>query len=76
MRELTAGLAEYFRFYNGEREHQSLLENLTPDVVYQTAIGGGAVKETRYTLMVTITTLEQSPHISYKSGPEPRIDIL
>ncbi len=47
MSELTAGLTEYFFFYNGERPHQSL-GNLTPDVVYQTAIGGGAVIVDKY----------------------------
>ena len=35
------GLAEYFAFYNGERPHQAL-NYKTPDVVYRTAIGGGA----------------------------------
>jgi putative transposase len=47
MGELTAGLAEYFNFYNGERPHQSL-GNLTPDVVYRTAIGGGAMIVEKY----------------------------
>jgi putative transposase len=42
MGELTTGLAEYFAFYNGERPHQSL-SHQTPDVVYRTARGGGAV---------------------------------
>lgn len=42
MGELMVGLAEYFAFYNGERPHRSLGEQ-TPDVVYRTAIGGGAV---------------------------------
>jgi putative transposase len=42
MGELTVGLTEYFAFYNGERSHQSLGQK-TPDVVYRTAIGGGAV---------------------------------
>jgi putative transposase len=42
MGELTLGLTEYFAFYNGERPHQSL-GNITPDTVYRTAIGGGAV---------------------------------
>ena len=42
MGELMVGLAEYFAFYNGERPHQSLGQQ-TPDVVYRTAIGGGAV---------------------------------
>ena len=42
MGELMIGLAKYFAFYNGERPRQSLC-NKTPDVVYRTAIGGGAV---------------------------------
>lgn len=42
MGELTIGLAEYFAFYNGERPHQSLGQQ-TPDVVYRTASGGGAM---------------------------------
>jgi putative transposase len=42
MGELLLGLAGYFAFYNGERPHQSL-ENKTPDVVYRSAIGGGAM---------------------------------
>jgi len=42
MGELMIGLAEYFSFYNGERPHQSLGQK-TPDIVYRTAIGGGAV---------------------------------
>lgn len=39
--ELTVGLSDYFQFYNSERPHQSL-ENLTPDAVYQSGLGGGA----------------------------------
>jgi putative transposase len=42
MGELMVGLAEYFAFYNGERPHQSL-GNETPDVVYRTGMGGGAM---------------------------------
>jgi len=42
MSELQAGLEKYFLLYNGERPHQSL-GNKTPDVVYQTGIGGGAM---------------------------------
>lgn len=42
MGELWVGLTEYFAFYNGERPHQSL-GHKTPDVVYRSAIGGGAV---------------------------------
>jgi putative transposase len=42
MGELMVGLAGYFGFYNGERPHQSL-DQKTPDVVYRTGIGGGAL---------------------------------
>ncbi len=42
MGELLLGLTEYFAFYNGERPHQSLGQQ-TPDVVYRSAIGGGAM---------------------------------
>jgi len=42
MGELMVGLAKYFAFYNGERPHQSLSDK-TPDVVYRTAAGGGAI---------------------------------
>ncbi len=47
IRELTAGLTEYFDFYNNERPHQSLGQK-TPNVVYQTAIGGGALIIDKY----------------------------
>jgi putative transposase len=42
MGELMVGLSKYFAFYNGERPHQSL-GNKTPDVVYRTGVGGGAM---------------------------------
>jgi len=42
MPELIVGLAEYFAFFNGERPHQSL-SNLTPDQVYRSGQGGGAL---------------------------------
>ena len=42
MGELMIGLVKYFAFYNGERPHQSLGQ-VTPEVVYRTAIGGGAM---------------------------------
>ena len=40
--ELMIGLAKYFAFYNSERPHQALGDR-TPDVVYRTGIGGGAL---------------------------------
>jgi len=42
MDELFAGLTEYFTLYNFERPHQSLGYK-TPDVVYWTGMGGGAL---------------------------------
>ena len=42
MGELMVGLTEYFAFYNGERPHQSLGDQ-TPQMVYRTGIGGGAM---------------------------------
>lgn len=42
MGELMVGLAAYMSFYNGERVHQSL-GYATPDRVYQTGAGGGAM---------------------------------
>jgi len=42
MSELTLGLTEYFAFYNNERPHQSL-DYKTPNTVYQSAMGGGAL---------------------------------
>ena len=47
MDELQAGLAQYFAFYNGERMHQSL-GNKTPDEVYASASGGGALIVDKY----------------------------
>jgi putative transposase len=42
MGELTVGLTDYFAFYNDKRPHQSLGQK-TPEAVYRTATGGGAV---------------------------------
>ncbi len=39
---VVLGLTEYFAFYNGERYHQALGYK-TPDQIYQTAEGGGAM---------------------------------
>ena len=47
MIELTVGLAEYFTFYNNERPHQSLGQKI-PDVVYETAMGGGTMIVGKY----------------------------
>ena len=45
--ELMLGLAEYFVYYNAERPHQSLGYQ-TPDQVFETATGGGALIVDKY----------------------------
>lgn len=45
--ELTLGLTEYFAFYNNERPHQSLAYK-TPNNVYLSAMGGGAMIVDKY----------------------------
>ena len=42
MGELLTGLTQYFAFYNGQRMHQALQYG-TPDEVYASASGGGAL---------------------------------
>jgi len=42
MGERMLGLTEYFAFYNAERPHPSLGQQ-TPDVVYRSGSGGGAI---------------------------------
>ena len=59
MVELTAGLAKYFVFYNEERPHQSL-GYTTPDVVYRTAIGGGAMIVDKYPCAVEVEVTEKA----------------
>lgn len=74
--ELTAGLGEYFLYYNGERPHQSL-QYKTPDAVYASGSDGGAIiiekfnkaagKET-HGPKVTVPGTESS----VVTNPEPR----
>ena len=47
MGDLTVGLTRYFAFYNEERPHQSL-NYQTPDVVYASGEGGGAMIVDKY----------------------------
>ena len=47
MSDLLLGLTDYFQFYNEERLHQSL-GYTTPNMVYQTANGGGATIVDRF----------------------------
>ena len=66
MRELMSGLAEYFAFYNAERPHQSLGQK-TPDVVYRTAIRGGAVIVDKFPRPVK----EPTPHRGQRESQLP-----
>ena len=47
MGELLLGLTQYFGFYNGERPHQALNDR-TPDAVYRSGVGGGAIIVDKY----------------------------
>ena len=47
MGELTLGLMAYFMFYNDERPHQALAKE-TPETVYRTRQGGGALIVDKY----------------------------
>ena len=58
--DLMVGLTTYFVFYNGERPHQSLGDQ-TPDVVYRTAQGGGAI------IIDKFLRAEEEPPVSLRS---------
>jgi putative transposase len=64
---LETGLAEYFIFYNGERPHQSL-GHKTPDVVYRTAMGGGALIVDKYPKEVPVEDVSPVPLCSTGVG--------
>lgn len=69
--ELTQGLAQYFAFYNGERPHQSLGQK-TPDVVYRTGIGGGALIVERFPRKMDDTPVPlRSTGVSFKEKAKP-----
>jgi hypothetical protein len=60
MGELMLGLTEYFAFTNGERPHQSL-GHKTPDVVYRTDVGGGALIVDKFPRAVEGTLFRDAP---------------
>jgi putative transposase len=62
MEELRVGLKEYFDFYNTERPHQAL-EQRTPEAVYRTASGGGALIVDKFSRVV-----EVMPETTAKTG--------
>jgi putative transposase len=57
MGELLLGLSEYFALYNSERPHQSL-QYKTPDAVYASATGGGALIVDKYGAKASAADLE------------------
>jgi len=59
MKELTTGLSDYFVFYNGERPHQSLA-NRTPDEVYISRQGGGALIVDKFKTKTTETADDEN----------------
>ena len=61
MGDLTVGLTRYFAFYNEERPHQSL-DYQTPDVVYASGEGGGAMIVDKYG-SVSVTAAMQTPEV-------------
>jgi len=75
MGELMAGLDEYFDFYNGERPHQSL-RNLTPDVVYRTAIGGGAMIVDKYPRTMEESTVSLRSTVDSSIVPPGLIEVV
>ena len=65
--ELTVGLTRYFAFYNEERPHQAL-NYQTPDVVYASGEGGGAMIVDKYG-SAAVTPLITSGHVAGHGAP-------
>ena len=59
MDELLLGLTKYFAFYNGERPHQAL-DYKTPDEVYQSESGGGAMIVNKFSEEEEKSVLQQN----------------
>jgi putative transposase len=77
MGDLRIGMATYFLFYNSERPHQSLGQR-TPGIVYQTAIGGGAMivdkygcAEEEHAVPLRSTACSSSANLISKSKAKP-----
>ena len=65
--ELTVGLTRYFAFCNEERPHQAL-NYQTPDVVYASGEGGGAMIVDKYG-SAAVTPLITSGHVAGHGAP-------
>lgn len=59
MGELLIGLTQYFGFYNEERPHQAL-GNQTPEAVYRSGTGGGALIIDKYPRAEPVSCGERS----------------
>ena len=69
MGDLHAGLTRYFAFYNGERPHQAL-NYQTPDVVYKSGEGGGALILDKYGSVPALESPETKPGHDASSAGE------
>lgn len=69
MGDLTVGLTRHFTFYNEERPHQSL-NYQTPDVVYASGKGGGAMIVDKYGGASVKTAARAAPVASASSAGE------
>ena len=58
IQQLLIGLTHYFLFYNSERRHQSL-GYVTPDTVYRTGVGGGAMIVNKFGNVAGVTFSER-----------------
>lgn len=58
MQELTLGLSCYFAYYNEDRPHQAL-DNKTPNSVYESGTGGGAMIMDKYPKQLVGTEQDQ-----------------
>ena len=75
MGELAIGLTEYFAFYNSERPHQAL-GHKAPEVVYRSAMGGGAVivDKFRSAVEASATQTDQKQRQDQGSAAQLRIE--
>ena len=69
MGDLTVGLTRYFAFYNEERPHQSL-NYQTPDVVYASGKGGGAMIVDKYSSVSVAAVVTSDAGAGHGAPPQ------
>ena len=69
MGDLTVGLTRYFAFYNEERPHQSL-NYQTPDVVYASGEGGGAIILDKYGSAAVTPVVTSGAVAGHEAAPQ------